>query len=69
VIGKGRLHNDPTSTTEIIYRRIVWQKSISMAALSKARTVFDRSNTEIVCSNSARGMDVCKRFSELCCPV
>jgi hypothetical protein len=28
----------------------------------KARTVFDRSNTGIVGSNPARGMDVCPRF-------
>jgi hypothetical protein len=30
-----------------------------MAARSKARIVFDRSNTGIVDSNPARGMDVC----------
>jgi len=35
-----------------------------MAALSKARTVFDHSG-----SNPARGMDVCPRSSALCCPV
>jgi hypothetical protein len=40
-----------------------------MAALSKARTVFDRSNIGIADSNPARGMDVCPRFSVLCCPV
>jgi hypothetical protein len=40
-----------------------------MAAQSEARTVFDRSNTEIVGSNPAQGMDVCPRFSVLCCPV
>jgi hypothetical protein len=36
---------------------------------SKARTVFDRSNTRIVGSNPARGMNVCPRFSVLYCPV
>jgi hypothetical protein len=40
-----------------------------MAARSKARTDFYRSNTGIVGSNPARGMDVCSHFSVLCCPV
>jgi hypothetical protein len=40
-----------------------------MAARSEECTVFDRSHTGIVGSNSARGMDVCPRFSVLCCPV
>jgi hypothetical protein len=40
-----------------------------MAARSKARVVFDRSNTRIVGSNPARGMAVCPRFSVLCGPV
>jgi hypothetical protein len=44
-----------------------------MAALSKARTVSNRSNTGTVGSNPARGMDmcvcVCVRFSVLCCTV
>jgi hypothetical protein len=40
-----------------------------MAALSKARIVFDRSNTGITVSNSARVMEVCSRFSVFCCPV
>jgi hypothetical protein len=37
-----------------------------MAARSKARTVFGRSNTGIVGSNPAWGMDVCPPFSVLC---
>jgi hypothetical protein len=40
-----------------------------VAARSKARTVFGRSNTGIVGSNLTWGMDVCPRFSMLCCPV
>jgi len=40
-----------------------------MAALSKARMVFDRSNTGIVGSNPSRGMDEHPRFSILRCPV
>jgi hypothetical protein len=42
-----------------------------MAARSKARTVFDRSNIGLVGSNPDLGMDVsmCVRFSVLCCPV
>jgi hypothetical protein len=36
---------------------------------SEASTVFGRSNVEIAGSNPARGMDVCLRFSVLCCPV
>jgi hypothetical protein len=30
---------------------------------------LDRSNTGIVGSNPARGMDVYPRFSALCCPI
>jgi hypothetical protein len=40
-----------------------------MAARSKARTVFDRSNIVIVGSNPGRDMDVCLGFSVLCRPV
>jgi hypothetical protein len=36
---------------------------------SKALTVFRRSNSGLVGSNPARDMDVCPRFSVLCCPV
>jgi hypothetical protein len=36
---------------------------------SKARIVFDSSNTDIVDSNPARGIDVCPRFSLLYCPL
>jgi hypothetical protein len=42
---------------------------VSMAEQSGACTVFGRSNIEIVGSNPARGMDVCPRFSMLCCPA
>jgi len=40
-----------------------------MGELSEARTVFGHSNAGIVGSNPARGMDMCARFSVLCCPV
>jgi len=40
-----------------------------MAVQSKTRTVLDRSNTGIMGSNLSRGMDVCPRFSVLCCPM
>jgi hypothetical protein len=39
-----------------------------MGARSEPRTVFGRSNNGIAGSNPARGMDVCRRFSVLCCP-
>jgi hypothetical protein len=42
---------------------------VPMAVRSKAHTVFDRSSTGIADSSPARGMDVCPRFSVLCCPV
>jgi hypothetical protein len=45
------------------------QEPVPVATQSKPRTIFGRSNTGIVGSNSARGMDVCPRFSVLCCPV
>jgi hypothetical protein len=40
-----------------------------MAERSKASTVFGHSNTGIVVSNPTWGMDVCPRFSVLCCSV
>jgi hypothetical protein len=42
---------------------------ISIAERSEASTVFGRSNVGMAGSNPARGMDVCLRFSVLCCPV
>jgi hypothetical protein len=39
---------------------------MKVATRAKTRMVLDRSNTAIVGSNSARGMDVCPRFSVLC---
>jgi hypothetical protein len=39
---------------------------IRVAARSKARNVFARSNTGIVGSNPTRGMDVCPRFFCVC---
>jgi hypothetical protein len=42
---------------------------VSMAARTKAITVFGRSNIGNAASNPARGMDVCLFFSVLCCPV
>jgi hypothetical protein len=46
-----------------------YNKPVPVAAQSKARTVFDRSNTGIMGSNPARGMDVCPRFCVLYYPV
>jgi hypothetical protein len=40
---------------------------VLMAERSKASTVLGRSNIGIACSNRARGMDVCPRFSMLSC--
>jgi hypothetical protein len=37
-----------------------------MAALSKAESVFARSNTGIVGSNLNRGMDICERLFRVC---
>jgi hypothetical protein len=42
---------------------------VPVAVRSKARPVFGRSNIGIAGLNLARGMDVCPRFSVLCCPV
>jgi hypothetical protein len=39
----------------------IWVPPVPVAALSKARTVFDRSNSGIAGSNPTRGMDVCLR--------
>jgi hypothetical protein len=45
-----------------ILRRYQNLELITAAARSKARTVFARSNTVIVGSNSTQGMDVCMRL-------
>jgi len=42
---------------------------VSIAEQSKARTVYDRLNTEISGLNPAWGMDVYLHVSVLCCPV
>jgi hypothetical protein len=41
-------------------------KPITVAARSKTRTVFARSNTGVVGSNPTRGMDVCVRLFCVC---
>jgi hypothetical protein len=60
-------HDLQKITNIIIVLVVSWP--VPMAARPKARTVFDRSNTGIVGSNPDRGIDVCPRFSVLCCPV
>jgi hypothetical protein len=42
---------------------------VSIAAQSKASTVFGRSNIGIAGSNPAQDMDMCLCFFVLCCPV
>jgi hypothetical protein len=42
---------------------------VPMPARSKARTIFNRSNTGIVGSNPDRDRDVCLHFSMLYSPV
>jgi hypothetical protein len=41
---------------------LTWLLPIAVVARSKARTLFARSNTEIVGSNPTEGMDIC-----VCC--
>jgi len=60
----GKVHN----ALQISHNRLR-QLPVPLAARSKARTVFDSSNTGIVSSNLARGTDVFRLFSVLCCPV
>jgi hypothetical protein len=48
---------------------VSYSEPVSVAEGSEASTVFGRSNVEIPGSNPSRGMDVCLRFSVLCCPV
>jgi hypothetical protein len=50
----------------IIISKINSLLAVKLAARSEARTDFDRSNTGIVSSNPARGMDMCPRLSVLC---
>jgi hypothetical protein len=54
---------------EHIFKPIIGNEPVSMAARSKARTVFGLSNIGIVGLNLVRGMDMCPRFSVFCCPV
>jgi hypothetical protein len=53
--------SNQSQTQEVLHVQILHSLSqpIAVAAQSKARTVFARSNTEIVGSNSIGGMDVC----------
>jgi hypothetical protein len=57
------------NTLVILFSPNVYNTSISIAERSEASTVFGLSNVEIAGSNPARGMDVCLRFSVLCCPL
>jgi hypothetical protein len=45
-----------------IKTQLRWSQPITVAARSKAWTVFARSNTGIVGSNRTRGMDICVRL-------
>jgi hypothetical protein len=51
------------------FRRYMNVKPITVVARSKARTIFARSNTGIVCSNPPRDMDICVRLFCLCCSM
>jgi hypothetical protein len=45
------------------------KRPVSVTERSEGSTVFGRSNVEIAGLNPARVMDMCLRFSVLCCPV
>jgi hypothetical protein len=45
-----------------------WEPT-TVAARSRVRNIFARSDTGIVCSNPTRGTDVCAFILCLCCPV
>jgi hypothetical protein len=47
-------------------RKICHRPPLTVAALSKAWTLFARSNTGIVDSNPTQGMDVCVRLLHAC---
>jgi hypothetical protein len=53
----------------IIFGSKVGNMPITVAAWSKAWTVFARSNAGIVGSNPTQGIDVCVRLFCLCCSV
>jgi hypothetical protein len=62
--------NHHTQKLEMMnYETYEYLQPVPVAAPSEALSVFDRSNTGIVRSNPTRGIDVCPRFSVLCCPV
>jgi hypothetical protein len=56
-------------TTAQVCFLVYLEQPVSIAEQSEASTVFDRSDVEIAGSNPALSMDVCLRFSVLCCPV
>jgi hypothetical protein len=63
--------NADTDTVKIQHKHIITEKFISrpdlLPANSKVLMVLDYSDTGIVSSNPSLGMDICLRFSELCC--
>jgi hypothetical protein len=53
------IHTVITYFIRVRFNTHLCTKAITLAARSKARNVFARSNTGIVSSNPTRGMDVC----------
>jgi hypothetical protein len=73
VLGK-HLNFSIENEKSLIKKRSIFKNKYYTAGLnrderSKACTAYDRLNIEIAGSNPARGMDVCRRLSVLCCPV
>jgi hypothetical protein len=62
-------HKFPSGHNTLRFPLILLRLPVPVAERSEARNVFDRSNIGITVSNPTRGMDVCPRFSVLCCPV
>jgi hypothetical protein len=66
------LRKDSLRCTHFISNIFMWlilNRPVPMAESSETRTAFGRSNTGIIGSNPAWGMDVCPRFFFLCCVV
>jgi hypothetical protein len=60
-LDRGELLDNEYSESYNINNLNVWQHQwlVTVAARSKARTVFSPSNTGIVASNPTQGMDIC----------
>jgi hypothetical protein len=64
-----RISADFSRTSRCYFTSYKKKRSRSQWPCRLRRMVLDRSNTGIMSSNSARGLDACPRFPLSCCPA